>query len=115
MWTELFLSVVVASAVACCHSTQTQPTTPSSDAMSEGGITIVVAADSGVLDPCSMACMNLAAIGCPEGRPDEGGIVSCTDVCQKTQRMQLTDLRPACLLRARNKVEARACGTVACP
>ena len=72
------------------------------------------AADAGAsTDPCTGACANLVALGCAEGSPDGG--VSCVATCQHAQATKVTDLKPSCLLSAKSKADARACGSVACP
>ena len=59
---------------------------------------------------CSDACANLAKLGCAEGTTG-----SCVATCEHTQSSRVTDLKPGCLLAAKTKADARACGSVTCP
>lgn len=58
---------------------------------------------------CHTACVNLAALGCPEGG------ASCDLTCVHVVASGLTDLRVDCLTAAKTKEAARACGSVSCP
>lgn len=62
---------------------------------------------------CGTACANLRARGCQEAttRPSED---SCEVVCQRATDTRRIDLHLACLARARNALEVRACGTFRC-
>jgi hypothetical protein len=60
-------------------------------------------------DECQAACANLLKLACPEGQDS-----SCVEVCQQAQATRLTDLKPTCLARAKDRVAVRLCGSVDC-
>jgi hypothetical protein len=58
----------------------------------------------------SLACRNLAAIGCLEGAS-----ATCSTVLEHVVDAGLTPIHLACLATATTKEGARACGGVSCP
>lgn len=80
------LSLLAIFALAACH--------PSPGAASPD-------ADASV--SCAAACLNLAAMQCPEG--DNG----CTNNCLHAEVGGMFDLHPACLAAAKTPANARAC------
>lgn len=101
------LSILTAAAIGLLSFAAACPPAPAPQASDAG------AADA---DPCAStaadcdpACRNLALLGCPEGNP----IASCVATCAAAQG-KVTDLKPACLARAKTQEEARAVGTVKC-
>ncbi len=59
---------------------------------------------------CVSVCAHLRSLGCPEGADGS----KCETTCDRVQATKLTDLKTSCLLRAKSKEEARACGSVHC-
>jgi len=57
------------------------------------------------------ACLHLAELGCSESRVTSAG-VTCPMAFRKME--QFTDPHYACVIRARDAAEARACGSVRC-
>jgi len=57
----------------------------------------------------SLVCGHLAELGCPEGLAPE-----CAEAFGRVQNGRLGDLQPGCLMGARTKAAARACGSVLC-
>ena len=47
-------------------------------------------------DACSLACSRLAALGCAEAAPTDGG-ASCVAVCQNAQASGVVSLEPECV------------------
>lgn len=72
---------------------------PAPDASTDGGSSL-----------CALACANLVALGCAEGKAP-----NCVATCQHTQASPITDLHTACVATKRTKADVRACGSVACP
>jgi hypothetical protein len=56
---------------------------------------------------CSAACANISRLGCPEAK-------DCLVVCSKTVAEKITDLKIGCLVKAKTKVQLRACGSLSC-
>jgi hypothetical protein len=114
-----------AMAVAISGCPATPPTSPQNDAadvqapdvvapVQDAAQSIVDAANADIVNasPCSKACANLRALGCPEGAPDAGE--SCEVVCKHTENGPF-NLKPACLEAAKTVAAVRACKTVTCP
>ena len=62
---------------------------------------------------CDRACVNLRALGCPEGTPVTGGD-SCEDVCARSDLSGHFSIKPQCLADSGSVEQLRACGTVRC-
>lgn len=60
---------------------------------------------------CDRACANLAALGCPEGKPSRGG-VSCADVC--TKMLIIRPMTLGCVEHAETRAGVRDCEGVRC-
>jgi len=56
--------------------------------------------------PCSLACGNLAILGCPGNKPN------CLATCEHVTMQHLTELKLPCLTKAKSCDEAIACGTL---
>lgn len=69
----------------------------------------VLFADSGPPTACTLACVNLNKLGCPEGLDP-----NCVNVCNHAQGQGVTNLKPDCLANATTVAAAKACGTVTC-
>jgi len=57
----------------------------------------------------SLVCGHLAELGCPEGAAPE-----CAVAFGRIQDGRLGDLQPGCIMGAKDKAAARACGSVLC-
>jgi hypothetical protein len=57
----------------------------------------------------SAVCLHLAELGCAEGAAPE-----CAVAFGRIQGGRLGDLQPGCLMGARTREAARACGSVLC-
>jgi hypothetical protein len=53
---------------------------------------------------CALACVELNALGCPEGTA-----TTCQSVCEHAQTAHLTNLNPGCLAKAATVAQAQAC------
>jgi hypothetical protein len=61
--------------------------------------------------PCSRACAQMRALGCPEGYKQDGGD-SCDVIC--TRAMRTLSIAPSCIIDARTRAEVRSCGAIRC-
>lgn len=66
--------------------------------------------DAGPPTLCTLACLNLASIGCVEGKK-----TTCVATCQAAVNKQLIDFHPDCIAKQSTKSGVRGCGHVACP
>ena len=121
------LALLSVGLVGCPASCQLPPPLPLVDASAPlADVTALPVLDSGASDVmlpvdaapaakdvsadwCSDACTNLQRIGCSEGLP-----ANCTSACVKAQTARITDLHPECLAKAKDRQEARGCGSVRC-
>jgi hypothetical protein len=74
------------------------------------------ASDSAQLpaDPATMACTNLAALGCQEGLTFDGG-ADCVTTLKRATVNRLVPFDLGCMMDAGTKAAARACPGIVCP
>lgn len=65
----------------------------------------------GASDDCALACRNLRALGCPEGKTLEGG-KGCTQICR--DMLPLSSRDPGCEKRAKTAAAVRICPRIKC-
>lgn len=93
-----FLLITLFAFVGCVHPTPPTPPIP-----------VPSDSDAGVIATCSNVCLNLHALGCPEGFD-----TTCTHVCEQAQSSGLTDLNLPCLVNAKTVNAVRLCRSVDC-
>ena len=97
------LVVLLAAAMladACGPAPQPAPLPPSDGGEEE--------LDAGRVTPAAV-CAHLAALDCAEGKAP-----NCVSAFEHAQSTRLTDLKPADLMKAKDKAAVRKVGTVRC-